>query len=289
MAEITTHMFLSKDIKKIIKCNKSITLFSLGPDVFYFSKKTKKLAQIMHRKNTLLFFKNYIKYIKDNNLENDEYIVSSLYGFLSHYVLDFKTHPYIFYKGEYKLHRLYEMGLSKYIISSHNIKPNNYKSYKDLIYEKNKTIEQLLDNVLYQTYGFNGYGKKYIKCLKRVKFTYRLFRYDKYGIKKKIYKFIDLFSKNKLSLISFYNIKDVDLNINHNKWNHPCDKNEIYNSSLIDLYNESLNKTLEIINSVNMVLYKNKNIDTLDKVIENRSYINGKDSNTRNVMKYFEI
>ena len=76
MAEITTHMFLSKDIKKIIKCNKSITLFSLGPDVFYFSKKTKKLAQIMHRKNTLLFFKNYIKYIKDNNLENDEYIVA---------------------------------------------------------------------------------------------------------------------------------------------------------------------------------------------------------------------
>ena len=289
MAEITTHMFLSKDIKEKIKCNKSITLFSLGPDVFYFNKKTKKMAQIMHRKKTLLFFKNYIQYIKDNKLEKDNYIVSSLYGFISHYVLDYKTHPYIFYKGEYKLHRLYEMSLSKYIINHHNIKPNLYKSYKELKYKNNKSLERLLDNVIYKTYNEKDYGKKYIKCLNRVRLTYKFFKYDRYGIKKFFYKFIDLFTKNKLSLISFYNIKDADLNIEHKEWCHPCDKDEIYNSSLIDLYNESLDKTLEIINNINKVLYNNKNINTLDKIIENKIYINGKDSSIRNIMKYFEI
>ena len=289
MAEITTHMFLSKDIKNKIKCSNSITIFSLGPDVYYFKKKTKKLAQIMHRKNTLLFFKNYIKYIKDNNLENDEYIVSSLYGFISHYILDSKIHPYIFYKGEYKLHRFYEMGLSKYIINNHNIKPNEYKSYKDLNYKKNNILESLLDEVIYKTYNIKNGGKEYFDCLNRVKFIYKYFRYDRYGIKKFFYKLIDLLINKKISLISFYNIKDVDLNLNHNTWIHPCDKNEVYNLSLIDLYNESLDKRLNIIKSVNKVLYKKENIDKLDNIIENRSYINGKELCSKNVMKYFEI
>ena len=56
MAEITTHIFFSKKVMNKFNCSKSIKYFSLGPDVFYFSNKTKYIGYIMHRKKTLLFF-----------------------------------------------------------------------------------------------------------------------------------------------------------------------------------------------------------------------------------------
>ena len=246
MAEITTHIFFSKEVMNKFNCSKSIKYFSLGPDVFYFSNKTKYIGYIMHRKKTLLFFENYIKYIKNNNLENNKYVVGSLYGFLTHYILDSTIHPYIFYKGGLHngMHRVYEMGLSKYIISNNGVNPNEYKITSDLDIQYN-------------------------------------------GIKKGIYRFIDIFYKKRISSASFYNIEDVDLNLNHKKWYHPCTK-EKYNTSLIDLYNNSLESVYKIINAVNLVLESKRNIDSLDKIIGNNSLINGLNCDEKRPLKYFE-
>ncbi len=283
MAEITTHVFLAKDIKNKINCNDSIKYFSLGPDVFFFSKKTKKLGYIMHRNKSLLFFKNYIKYIKENHLEKNDYILGSLYGFLSHYVLDYMVHPYIFYYDHLNndLHRKYEMCLTKYILNSHNVICNKYKLSNDVQYNINSELVKLLNCVFKETFGYNNCGIEYFKSIKRTLNIYRLFRYDRFGIKKYIYKFIGLFCKKKLSLISFYKISDANMNLDHNSWNHPCNIKERYNYSLIDLYNKSLDITIDIIKSINLVLDNKKNIDYLDKIINNYSYINGKDCDNK--------
>ena len=289
MAEITTHIFFSKEVMNKFNCSKSIKYFSLGPDVFYFSNKTKYIGYIMHRKKTLLFFENYIKYIKNNNLENNKYVVGSLYGFLTHYILDSTIHPYIFYKGGLHngMHRVYEMGLSKYIISNNGVNPNEYKITSDLDIQYNDDVIKLLDHVLKETYNIDNGGKLYYKCINKVKRIYMLFRYDKYGIKKGIYRFIDIFYKKRISSASFYNIEDVDLNLNHKKWYHPCTK-EKYNTSLIDLYNNSLESVYKIINAVNLVLESKRNIDSLDKIIGNNSLINGLNCDEKRPLKYFE-
>jgi hypothetical protein len=39
-----------------------------------------------------------INYIKDNNLYNDDDVLSYLYGYINHYVLDKTIHPYVRYK-----------------------------------------------------------------------------------------------------------------------------------------------------------------------------------------------
>ncbi len=285
MAEITTHIFMASDVQKIINCDDAIKCFSVGPDAFYFSRKTRNLARIMHRTNTFLFFKNYIDYIKEHYLGNNSYIMGSLYGFLAHYVLDYKVHPYVFYFDhlDKNMHRKIEMGLSKYIISNHNVLPNRYKINKDLNYKKTFELEKLLDYVFYKTYGYVNYGKEYFKCLNKLKRTYRLFRYDRFGIKKFFYRIFDFISGSRIRYVSFYNIDDANLNLERNKWNHPCIKDEIHTESMIDIYNESINKLLDIINKLDF----NKDEKYFRSVIGNMSYITGKDSDVRYQMQYF--
>ncbi len=281
MAEITTHVFLAKDIKDRINCNESIKFFSLGPDAFFFSNKTKKLGNYMHRNKSLLFFKNYIKYIKENKLENNDYILGSLYGFLSHYVLDYMVHPYIFYFDhlDKDMHRMYEMCLTKNILNSHNI--GNYKLFNEIKCDKNEEVIKLLNHVFKETFDYDNYGLEYYKSINRVRRIYRLFRYDRFGIKRSIYKIIELFSNRKISLISFHDIKDVNMNLEHKRWNHPCNIKEKHNESLIDLYNKSIDIVIKNIKDINLVLNDKKNIDYLDNIIKNNSYVNGKNCDER--------
>jgi len=276
MAEITTHVFLAKDIKNRINCNDSIKIFSLGPDAFFFSNKTKPLGNYMHRNKTLLFFKNYIKYIKENKLEKNDYVLGSLFGFLSHYVLDYMVHPYIFYFDHLNkdMHRMYEMSLTKNILKLHNA--NNYKLFNEIKCDKNKEIIKLLNYVFKETFNYENYGLEYYKSINRVRRVYRIFRYDRFGIKKGFYKIIDLFSKRKISLISFHNIKDANMNFDYKKWNHPCNIREKHNESLIDLYYKSIDITINIINEIELVLEDKKDINYLDNVINNYSYVTGK-------------
>ena len=85
------------------------------------------------------------------------------------------------------------------------------------------------------------------------------------------------------------NNKNHYLNEKRKAWNHPVDKDEVHNCSFFELYNRALDEAVNIIETVNKFLYKNKKIDLLDKVFLNLSYLNGKDSTLNLRMKYFEF
>ena len=80
--------------------------FCQGPDVLYFynifigkkAKNVNKLGFRMHAEETRLFFINIVKYIIDNNLENNSFAMAFLYGHMCHYFLDTTCHPFIYYK-----------------------------------------------------------------------------------------------------------------------------------------------------------------------------------------------
>ncbi len=266
------------------------------------------IGKIGHRRKTQDYLINIIKLIKRYHLEQYQQDIAYLYGSITHYVLDSTLHPLIFYKTgiydpvkklakhkKYKgMHALMERTIDSYYyrkyykedyktckLSKINIKP---KLSIDLI--------TLINMVYKETYNIEEVGLYQKKGINDSRRIFRLFIQDRLGIKAKIYKLLEKFKhSNKDTLTCFstrykYDIKY--LNLEHKKWNHPCDKDRIYTDSIEDLYNESIDKCLKIFDEVYKVLYEDKDINSLKKVIPNISYSTGLELNNNKEMKYFE-
>ena len=327
MPSSVTHAFFALDIydkldkniqEKLLSSKKYLKIFSEGPDPLYFYnlanfKRGKRIRdnypKLIHTKNTQKFFISLIKYIKDKKLENNPEVISLLYGFISHYVLDSVMHPFIIYKtgifnsddlSTYKyngLHNDMEVYIDAYLIYQRlKIFPKDFKMYK-FIFEVNKydsEIKELLNVVFKSVYDIDDFSNIYLKSIKQMEGIFKHFRYDKYGIKKVGYKFLDIFlpkkqlKKEMLSYHVHQKQKIHYLNLERNEWNHPCNQNEIYNYSFIELYRIALDKATYIIENVNDYLYKNKGVSKLEELFPNISYETGKDCDNKEICQFFE-
>ena len=322
MAGTLTHAYFAEDLyEKLDKKTKSnlknykenLKTYSQGHDIFFFTFnviniKQRKIGNYMHKNNTRDFFKNMIIYIKENNLQNNYEIMSYLYGYIAHYCLDSTVHPYVTYKtGVFKRkkkdtykynskHSDLESYIDAYFINKReNMIPNKFKIYKFCFNTKvSKELSNLIDYVFLKTYNFKKMSILVKEGIKNMKISYRLLRYDPYKIKKNTYKVIDKIipkSMKKLYPISYayeLNNNTYYLNLDHKTWSHPRYKDEKYNYSFIDLYNNALDMALYIIKNVNEILYNNKSVDNLDKIFLNISFSSGKDCNDKCKNKYFE-
>lgn len=325
MPNTITHAYFTKDIyerlEKRIKSKVDIELlktFGQGPDPLFFynilnlkcDKNVRIFGKYVQKNKTQDFFKNLIVYIKDNKLENNKEVISYLYGFISHYVLDSTIHPFVFYKTgvcdkkkkeTYKyngLHNDMEVFFDCYLIRvKENMPPRKFKVHK-FCFNFNafsKELSNTIDYVFKKTFGKENMSNIYYDSLKRMKISYRLFRYDPFRIKMYIYKFIDkvlpkyTFRKEPTSYGMKYKNKYHYLNLEKNEWNHPCVKEEIYNYSLIELYIIALKRALKIIEETNKILYKNGDINNITNIFTNISYVTGKDCTLKIRNKYFEF
>jgi len=326
MPSSVTHTFFALDMfDKLDKsfqdeyagCKKYLKIFAQGPDPlnFYNLANLKKgkfvrknYPNLIHTQNTQKFFLELIKYIKDNNLICDPQIIGLLYGFICHYVLDSCVHPFVIYKtgdfdpnntSTYKyngVHNDMELYIDAYFIYKRlNILPKDFKVYK-FIFEKeeyNEETRKLLNKIFYNVYDIKNFSNLYIKSLKHMENIFKIFRYDKFGIKKIGYKFLDIclpkrqLKKEMLSYHINYKQKIHYLNLEKNEWNHPCDKYEIYNYSFIELYRIAIDKVLYIINNVNKYLYNSEKVD-LKTLFQNDSYVTGKNCEDKNICQFFE-
>ena len=286
---------------------------SLDPFFLYSIKNSKSsfrdFAHYFHKNKTKEFFVNLINYIKYNNLEKNPEVMSFVYGFLSHYILDSTFHPYIIYKtGQlnkndsttYKYlgkHHLMETYLDKrFILLREKIKPTKYKFFNLLDTTSfSKELNSLIDIIFKETYDANKMSKFYHKSIINMKFLYKHLRYDKTGIKELFYKLIDPIIKNKIptsiKYVSYHyheNSLEHYLNLDKKTWNYPTHKNKKSNDSVIDLYLKALYKCSNLIKEINDYLYHNKRID-LNRLIDNLSYATGIDCNSNKELKYFEF
>lgn len=301
----------------LIDQKSKLTTFAQSLDSFFIYKiksfKSKSsfrdFAHFFHKNKSKDFFINLINYIKYNSLENNPEIMSFLYGFLSHYILDSTFHPYVIYKtGEFNKdnpnsykylgkHHLMETYLDKhFILLREKTNPIKYKFYNLLDTSHfSKELNTLIDVVFKETYDVNKMSKFYYESLINMKFLYKHLRYDPTGIKELSYKLINPFIKNKIPT----NIKYVSyhhhekglehyLNLDKKNWNYPTHKSKKSNDSVIDLYLKALFKCDNLIKDINDYLYHNKKID-LYKIIDNLSYATGIDCNSNKELKYFEF
>lgn len=327
MPSSITHSYFAEDVyeklnetaKERIKSSKeNLKYYAQGPDSFFFynlimDKKGKKIRQFgayMHRNKVQDFFINTIKYIDKHNLKNNPDIMAYLYGFICHYILDSKVHPFVFYKTgifnkkdkkTYKyngLHYEMEYFIDIYLIYQKEKKEAKYfkiNKYFKPIKKMDNDLKKLIEKTMKTTFDEDNIDKAYYKSLKDLRLFFTFYNYDRFGIKKIIYQFIDLISPQKfrkkkpLSFNIKHNQKIHYLNLEKNIWNHPCDINETYNYSFIELYRISISKAVNIINKINEILDTNYDEDEIKKIIPNVSYVTGKDCNSPKKMQYFEF
>ena len=257
-----THHEFTKDVYNELNVNNKLNdyqdifnLFGKSFDVLYFVRE--KLGHFAHKNNVNLYFQNIIKYIRDNELDNDGEVLAYLYGSICHYVLDSTIHPYIFYKS-----------------GSYNAKNKNTYKYKG----KHNYFEYMIDAIYYQ----NKNRKTMLKGYRNYRFVMKHIMESRLGIKKFLYKLIDktkLLKRWELSN-TCYHIKELDysvLNLEHKKWFYPVDKNTNYHYSVYDLYDISILKAKKLIELIEDALNKDdKTINKVLKEIGDLNYSTGK-------------
>lgn len=262
---------LNKSIQKSINSNIDYyNMFNQGFDNLYYYhfkwKYYKNFGVRIHKKNIDSFFRNLIKYIKDNNLENNSEFSNMLFGFINHYTLDTIIHPYINYQVSNLniSHTRIELMIDK---KYHDFKSSSFK----LLIPKlkfSKSLIYMLNDVFLNTYNVKNIGKIFNKSHNNGYYIFKYFVYDKFGIKTFIYKIVDYLLPFK-DIVLHKNtlfIKEIDKRIfNYNKkyWNKPNNINDKYNYSLNDLYNIALKISIKLNNDAYKVLYNQKNVEEL--------------------------
>ena len=297
-AKVVYNNFDKKTKKNIYRYLDTLYMFTQGPDTLLFYRLNKKLSQTIHRNNTQGLFINTINYILDNKLQHNYEIMAFLYGFICHYILDTTLHPYVNYKtGIYNSkHNIIEKYIdSYYIFNNENVLSHKYKVHRYLFNNKmSKTLNRMIDEVFYKTYDLKHMANKFNKGKKHMKILYYLMRYDPYKIKYNIYRCIDWITPRKFmkfTPISYYcNLDNNEyyLNLNHNKWCHPLDNSITSNKSVLELYDEALNKAINNINIVNNIIYNKKDKKELYNLFTNLSMSSGYDCNNTSDYRYFE-
>ena len=322
MPATITHAFFAKDVYDILPedITEKVDLdrlktFAQSADSFMFynlfsiipGKEIRKFQGYFHENNTQDFSITLLKYIKYNNI-NDVDTYTYLVGTICHYALDSTIHPYVVYKtgrfdkkkpSTYKYNNIHAF-MEAYIDNDmvrRRMKCNPYKfDFINYCFDTkpfSKDLSKSINYTYYHVFKRRGMSDIYYKSIKQMKWALRLFRKDRYGIKKFIYQLVDTFtprSAYRFEAISYhYPLKDVHnyLNNDHQIWRHPCIYKKTSTESFIDLYLKAIQMAKELIYQ-SFAYLDGEDVD-LKEVFTNLSYITGLDCNEKKELKYFEF
>lgn len=325
MPSTITHTYFTLDVyeklpislKEIVYNEKEmLKVFGQSMDVLYFynitnfrhGKRVRQFGHYFHEHQTQEFFINLINYIKYNNYGKTPSVMAFLYGMISHYVLDSTLHPYIIYKtGIYdpnikesiiykQKHEYMETFLDNYMLfQREGMTPYHIRSDKFCFTIKrfDDPLQEVIDYAFKETFDINHMSKFYQNSINQMRHFYKLFRNDKFGIKKFLYSSLDIIKPKKtyqLKVFSYY-VKPNDkwnyLNKKRMIWNHPVNKREKHKESYIELYMIAKHRAVNLIKEASKYILTDKEI-SLKKLFPDTSYITGKNCDQKKKMKYFE-
>ncbi len=191
-----------------------------GPDFLFFNNflpweeesSGLKAAEVLHQQITKEMLKELIIYVKnifDNDSINEEIkkrMLAYTAGFLLHYSLDMKVHPFVYgHDGEGDRHKRIEMSLDIYIVKKEwdtgadFLKPTDYIDLGDSLPCQ---IEELYCYLLSAVFN---YGDK-IDFLQKSYHDFKKFHnifYSPFKFKYILFKLLNIFLKEDLSLYSY--------------------------------------------------------------------------------------
>lgn len=325
MPGLITHLICShhisnevdEDLKKIIKkYPASYYLGSQGPDIFFYyipgflNKETLNLGLLLHKNKTQDYIMSLMDNAKTMNEEQKEIALSYIAGYLTHYGLDAKTHPYIYYNSGFKqkgnfyksirhslYHRKLETAIDTLLLSTvtHKkvVSDKSLWEFFDLTDEEEYVISSITSRALNYAYGRYVSQKKTASILKYVVLATKYFQSVE-GKQKKILEFLEdltIGEEAYKSLSSSQQSKgDIDyLNLNKDFWHTPWDDEQKSQDSFIELYNLGIKYSILYVN--NAYLYMNDFISDkyMRKIIKNLSMASGKDCEDDLQWQHFKV
>ena len=301
MPSTVTHTYIGIDtLKKVNKKpreiinnhlnNYKVYCQNMDPLYFYhiFLPKENKIQEMGHAFHLENVFNYFNLLIEDNKQNKDLELFTFISGLITHYIADSTMHPYIDYLShndkkilQVDKHFEIETYLDNYFINKYET--NNYKKINNtnlvFNYTKEEIIKDELNKLFKDIWNIDNMGNKYYQALDEMKYIFKHIRYDKHGIKKKLYKLIDInpFNVRRCTYLSYHFDLDNDnyyLNLNHNKWFNYNDEKQISDKSFLDLYSDVTTNSAHIINELYEYIFNNKKVN-LKELIGNNSYSSG--------------
>lgn len=246
--------------------------FAMGPDTLISTDK--KTFKIAHRYNVREYYLTLLKTIKNNKLLDNSEAMAFLYGQLDHFVLDAVTHPLIYYmtagetlSSSIGAHGLCELWIDDYIMRC-------YGQTDIFYYEKNgisdSKVKELITEVYEKVYNANNAGKSYDRGIKIMNLFDTLVRRNLIGIVPIVSKLTnmgDIVFKEDTSRVEKY------LNNRREVWYNP-ETLDPFTDSFADLFEKSVDISLETINDVNKYLYDGEPLKN-SLILNNTSYNTG--------------
>jgi hypothetical protein len=237
--------------------------FSFGPDSLVFTDPI--VFNTQHNKDPEYFFLYLMNAIKnEHQLDNPE-LISFLYGQLSHYVLDYSFHPYVYYlTRNLKLNKIIdphlqlEFWIDNYIMDKYGI--HNKGFITDVRIDEKKSRE-IIDDVYFKVFKcLFASGKYDIGINALTSFENKVRFNDKFP---RSAEFIgDLTYEKRQKIFEWF------LNRERKTWLHPIN-GEKHNESFHELWNNAVALYIETIEDVNRYLYDGKPLH--NKLLESNS------------------
>lgn len=288
---------------------KAFLLGSNGPDILFYYKvfpwQDQKLNKIIadygdavHTKHVNDFFNRSLEFIlkvKDN--KRKQVLISFMAGHLLHWSLDSLAHPFVFYrsgplKGKSKYwHYRYESMIDALMVTY--VKNKDMTDLKATRFVDVDSYEKMVISSFYQQMladVFGIYVKPEVVASSITSFKSILkFLYDPHNIYTPMLKKLE----EKVSVPWAFSSHSVNsnidanfdvLNLKHESWANPTDKDDLSNLSFVDLYQDSIKLGLTLLHEFEEALLGNR--QDFNDLIEDRSYLTGRKVGLE--MKYYD-
>lgn len=235
--------------KRIALNPEDLKVFSFGPDALVFTDPI--VFNMQHNKYSRYFFMSLMNEIKESyNLDNPE-AIAFLYGQLSHYVLDYTFHPFVYYlTNNMKLNKIInphmqmEFWIDNYMMDKYGIYDKEFFSKTRI---EDEATRKIIDDVYFRVFKCFFASNKYEIGINALESFETNIRFND-GLAKRIKSLADLtYEKRK-------KIMDCFINKERKKWLHPINGEE-HHESLRELWNNSVALYIETIEDVNKYLY----------------------------------
>jgi len=266
MTNLWTHILFSEEIMDAVKkpmtntkVDAFIKLGAIGPDLFYYynlwpwskANNIYELGEVMHAEPYNEFLMDLIISAKNQSSEVKAFII----GFISHYLLDNKTQPFIQYWSEYEANspEQIERGIDMQLMKKyHHVDVWNIPVYKEVYVGRslNKGLVKLLHEKIDNYYPeIKAASPAYLQKTYRNMLFALKFSTD-------FYKWKTFFMKPLPKTLKQRSDEATDyLNSEHKSWCHPK-TNQYFKKSFNELYNEARINGIEILTELRKYWYR---------------------------------
>ncbi len=302
--------------QQIITANRQIyNVGTQGPDIFFYClpllmrKGLHNVGSLMHNQSVGLFVDTMLTYIEPLPKRERDGALSYLAGYLTHYCLDCKTHPYIYYKSGFRKkgdkikairhsvhHRNFETAIDVLmlrLISSE--RPSDQKLWQWIHIKKAEAlpVATIISGALKNAYKLPISNKQVYQAISYTTNVTRLMQ-SKTGKRKRIFEFIEdaAFGERLFSaLIHLQDIEDdIDyLNSKKANWCMPWDNAQVSQLSFAEMFTEAVASACTMVEALFDYADGNMTKDHLLHVIGNYSFATGMDAEMKLKFKYSDV